>query len=56
MRITRKNLFVIKNAEEKLKDICMNGLKEKFGKNPPEAVKERLLHELDVISNNHHAS
>ena len=56
MGTSKINSFVIKNAKKELKAVCMNGLKEKFGKNPPEAVKNRLIHELDVISRNHHAT
>ncbi len=56
MGTSKINSFVIKNAENELKSVCMNGLKERFGKNPPEAVKNRLIHELDVVSKNHHAT
>ena len=38
MGTSKINSFVIKNAENELKSVCMNGLKERFGKNPPEGI------------------
>ena len=46
----------IPGADKKLKDICMHGLRERFGNNPPDAVNERLIHELDVVAKNGHSS
>lgn len=46
----------IPDADKKLKNICQKGMKELFGKNPPEAVKTRLLHELKVVSKNKHSA
>ncbi len=46
------NKFYIEKADEKLKEICSQGIKEKFGDNPPEAVKTRLDNELNILSKN----
>ena len=46
----------ILDADKKLKNICQKGMREIFGKNPPEAVKDRLLHELKVVAANKHSS
>lgn len=46
----------IPDADKKLKKICQKGMVELFGKNPPEAVKDRLLHELKVVAGNKHSS
>ena len=34
---------------EFFKDLCHNGLKERYGENPPEEMKERMEYELSVI-------
>ena len=34
------------DADQKLSSICQKELLERFGDNPPEAVKDRLAHEL----------
>lgn len=34
---------------EFFKDLCHNGLKERYGENPPEKMKERMEYELSVI-------
>ena len=46
----------IPDADKKLKVICQKGMGEIFGKNPPDAVKKRLLHELKVVAGNKHSS
>ncbi len=46
----------IPDANKKLKVICQKGMREIFGKNPPDAVKKRLLHELKVVACNKHSS
>ena len=51
-----KPVFAIPDADKKLKKICQSGLKKRFGNNPPEAVKKRLLHELKIVSKNNHSS
>ena len=55
-KITEMPKLQIPDADKKLKDICQKGMKEIFGKNPPEAVKARLSHELKVVSKNKHSA
>lgn len=38
-----------KSPDEYLKELCLKGLKEKYGENPKKEVLERLNYELDVI-------
>ncbi|HEV3120717.1 MAG TPA: DNA polymerase III subunit alpha, partial [Isosphaeraceae bacterium] len=38
-----------KTPEEHLRDLCLQGLRERYGESPPEAASERLEHELSVI-------
>lgn len=35
--------------EDYLRELCEQGLKERYGKKPPEAAKKRLEHELGII-------
>lgn len=56
MRNDNAILFEIPNADHRLEEICVQGLKDEFGDNPPEAVASRLSHELDVVKKNNHSS
>lgn len=38
-----------KTAEEYLRELCVQGLKQRYGARPPAAAKERLEHELGII-------
>lgn len=38
-----------KKPEAFLRELCLQGLKERYGKSPPENAAKRLEHELDVI-------
>jgi DNA polymerase III subunit alpha len=38
-----------KTPEAHLRELCLQGLRERYGDNPPEAARERLDHELAVI-------
>lgn len=40
----------VSDNEKYLRDLCKNGLKERYGENPPENAEERLEYELSVIS------
>lgn len=44
------------DADQKLNSICQKELKERFGDKPPEAVKDRLAHELKVVARNKHSA
>ena len=50
-----KQKIEIIDADKKLKSICQQGLKSRFGEFPPDAVKERLEYELDVVAKNMHS-
>lgn len=50
-----KRTFEMPDADKRLKAICQKGLKGRFGDNPPDAVKERLAHELKVVARNKHS-
>lgn len=39
-----------KNPEEFLRELCEQGVKERYGDNPSEAVRKRLDHELGIIN------
>lgn len=56
MRNDNAILFEIPNADHRLEEICVQGLKDKFGDNPPETVASRLSHELDMVKKNNHSS
>ncbi|MFO0807939.1 MAG: DNA polymerase III subunit alpha [Gemmataceae bacterium] len=38
-----------KTPENYLRELCLEGLKDRYGQKPPEAAKARLDHELDII-------
>ncbi len=38
-----------KSPTDYLRELCLEGLKKKFGENPPKEVKERMEYELEVI-------
>jgi DNA polymerase-3 subunit alpha len=38
-----------KKPEDYLRELCATGLKERYGDSPPQAARERLEHELNVI-------
>src|SRR5581483_1983798 len=38
-----------KKPEDYLRELCEAGLRERYGKRPPQAALERLEHELDII-------
>ncbi|SDB20429.1 hypothetical protein [Eubacterium oxidoreducens] len=48
--------FEIPNAANRLEEICVQGVKVRFGDNPPEAVTQRLSHELGIVKKLKHAS
>ena len=50
-----KQKIEILDADKKLKSICQKGLRDRFGKCPPDAVKERLAHELKTVAKNKHS-
>lgn len=39
-----------KSPEEYLRELCTQGVKERYGDNPPQAVIDRLHHELTIIN------
>ena len=51
-----KRLLQIKDADKRLREICLKGMKERFGPAPADAVKARIEHELKVVSKNKHSS
>ncbi len=52
----KKILLQIKDADKRLREICFKGMNERFGLHPADAVKDRLDHELKVVSKNKHSS
>jgi DNA polymerase-3 subunit alpha len=38
-----------KPPEDYLRELCAQGLKDRYGENPPQAARDRLEHELDII-------
>ena len=53
----KKNSYlIIPNADKRLKELCDQGMKKLFGTRPPQAVKDRLEHELKIVKRNGHAS
>lgn len=52
-------MYVVENGSPPdvfLKELAINGLKEKLGQNPPDAYKNRLKSELDVINKMNYSS
>lgn len=52
----KRNLLLLQDADKKLKMLCKKGLREKFGSNVADFVKNRIEYELKVVAKNNHSS